>query len=107
MSTNSLGHVVSCSPETIVVAIHNLKVFEEHKSSLQVGRYLRIAQGNNDFTIASIRNLRGVFGQDGEGNPAWQFQIECQAVGTLVGGKAFERGQRASSGADGTRICCR
>jgi DNA helicase HerA-like ATPase len=91
MSTNRIGQVLSCSPETIVVVVDDLKAFEEHKGSLQVGRYLRIAQGNNDETVASIRNVRGVITQDKEGGPVWQFQIECQAVGTLVGGKVFER----------------
>lgn len=91
MSTNSIGKVLSCSPEAIIVLIDDLKVFEEHKAALQVGRYLRIAQGNSDFTIASIRNIRGVHGQDSEGKPKWQFQIECQAVGTLIDGKNFER----------------
>ena len=91
MSMNRIGQVLSCSPEAIVVAVDELKVFEEHKASLQVGRYLQIAQGNSDFTVASIRNVRGSLGQDKEGKPAWQFQIECQAVGTLVGGDTFER----------------
>jgi DNA helicase HerA-like ATPase len=91
MSTNSIGQVLSCSPEAIVVLIDDLKVFEEHKAALQVGRYLRIAQGNNDFTVAAIRNVRGVLGQDAEGKPKWHFHIECQAVGTLVDGKTFER----------------
>lgn len=91
MSTNSIGQVLSCSPEAIIVLIDDLKQFEEHKEALQVGRYLRIAQGNNDFTIASIRNLRGVLGQDTENKPKWQFHIECQAVGTIVDGKTFER----------------
>lgn len=91
MSTNSIGKVLSCSPEAIIVLIDDLKVFEEHKAALQVGRYLRIAQGNNDYTIASIRNVRGVLGYDSENKPKWQFHIECQAVGTLVDGKTFER----------------
>jgi DNA helicase HerA-like ATPase len=91
MSTNSIGQVLSCSPEAIVVLVGDLKVFEEHKASLQVGRYMRIAQGNNDFTIASIRNVHGVIGQDSDGKPKWQFHIECQAVGTLVEGKTFKR----------------
>ena len=91
MSTNNIGQVLSCSPEAIIIAVNDLKVFEEHKAALQVGRYLKIAQGNSDFTVASIRNVRGVLGQDKEGTPAWQFQIECQAVGTLIGGETFER----------------
>lgn len=92
MSTNSIGQVLSCSPEAIIVLVSDLKVFEEHKAALQVGRYLKIAQGNNDFTIATIRNIRGVLGQDGEHKPKWQFHVECQAVGCLVDGKTFERG---------------
>jgi len=91
MSTNSIGQVLSCSPDAIVVLIDDLKVFEENKTALQVGRYLRIAQGNNDFTVAAIRNVRGVIGQDTEGRPKWHFHIECQAVGTLVDDKTFER----------------
>ncbi|NTU50256.1 MAG: ATP-binding protein [Desulfobulbaceae bacterium] len=91
MSTNSIGQVLSCSPEAIIVLVEDLKIFEEHKPALQVGRYLRIAQGNNDFTVASIRNVRGVLGHDSGGKPKWQFHIECQAVGTLVDNKIFER----------------
>lgn len=91
MSTNSIGKVLSCSPEAIIVMIDDLKVFEDHKAALQVGQYLRIAQGNNDMTVATIRNVRGVVGQNTEDKPTWQFYIECQAVGTLLDGKTFER----------------
>jgi DNA helicase HerA-like ATPase len=42
-------------------------------------------------TVAAIRNVRGMLGQGAEGKPKWQFHIECQAVGTLVDGKIFER----------------
>ncbi len=91
MSMNNIGQVLSCSPEAVIVLVEDLKLFEEHKASLQVGRYLRIAQGNNDFTIATIRNVRGILGGETEGKPKWQFLIECQAVGTLVDGKTFER----------------
>ncbi|MHC2067367.1 ATP-binding protein [Bremerella sp. T1] len=91
MSTNNIGQVLSCSPAAIVVLIEDLKVFEENKTSLQVGRYLRIAQGNNDYTIAIIRNVRGVLGQGPEVGPKWQFHIECQAVGTLIDDNSFER----------------
>lgn len=91
MSTSRIGQVLSCAPEAIVVVVEDLRVFEAHKADLQVGRYLRIAQGNNDFTVAAIRNVKGLIAQDSEGNPVWQFHIECQAVGTLIGGTKFER----------------
>ncbi|WP_299632343.1 ATP-binding protein [uncultured Roseobacter sp.] len=91
MSTNSIGQVLSCSPEAIVVLVDGLQVFEDHKAALQVGRYLRIAQGNNDYTVATIQNVRGVLGEDAEAKPKWQFHIQCQAVGTLIDDKTFER----------------
>jgi uncharacterized protein len=96
MSTNKknkIGQVVSCAPEVIVVEIDDLRVFEEHKSSLQVGRFLKIAQGNSDYTIATIRNLKGENSnpQDGDSDAVWRFQIQCQAVGTLSG-RSFDRG---------------
>jgi len=91
MSTNRIGQVLSSAPAAIVVVVDELKLFEEHKAALQVGRYLRIAQGNNDFTVAAIRNVKGVITTDKNDKQTWQFHIECQAVGTLVNGTTFER----------------
>ncbi|AFM23342.1 ATP-binding protein [Desulfomonile tiedjei] len=92
MSTNKIGQVLSCAPNSIIIEIADLGTFEKHKSDLQIGRYLKIAQGNNDYTIAAIKTLKGVNDSDRNGNPEWQFTIECQAVGTLVGNEIFERG---------------
>ncbi len=88
---NKIGHVLLCAPNEITVAIESLKAFEEHKANLQVGRYLQIAQGNNDFTIAVIRNVRGNTSSEA-GAIEWQFIISCQAVGNLTAGNVFERG---------------
>ena len=91
MCANKVGKVISCAPEAIIVSIDELELFEEHKSSLQVGRFLKIAQGNHDFTIATIRNIKGV-SVGIEGSPKWQFHVECQAIGTLIDDKKFDRG---------------
>jgi len=92
MSTSNIGQVLSCSPEAIIVLIESLKLFEENKNALQVGRFIKISQGNNDFTIAAIRNVRGVIGQGSAEDSDWHFHIDCQAVGTLINGDKFERG---------------
>lgn len=89
---NKIGQVLLCAPNEITVAIESLKVFEEHKSNLQVGRYLQIAQGNNDYTIAVIRNVRGNTSTDTAGAIQWQFIVSCQAVGNLNAANLFERG---------------
>jgi len=92
MCANKVGKVISCAPEAIIVAIDDIALFEEHKSSLQVGRFLKIAQGNHDFTIATIRNIKGMMSVGADGSPDWQFQVECQAIGTLIDDKKFDRG---------------
>lgn len=89
---NEIGKVISSSPAAIVIAINDLKIFEANKSNLQIGRYLKIAQGNNDYTIAIIKNLRSDNQEDQNGKLDWTFLIECQAVGTLVADKNFECG---------------
>lgn len=89
---NEIGKVVVCSPSAIVVQIDDLKVFEDNKANLQIGRYLKIAQGNNDFTIAVINNIRANEQVDSSGNPEWKFLIETQAVGALIRDETFERG---------------
>ncbi|WP_186108490.1 ATP-binding protein [Burkholderia gladioli] len=87
-----IGAVLSCAPEAIVVAVDSLDVFEKNKEGLQVGRFLKIAQGNHDFTIATILNIKGSNTVGSDGKPIWSFQIECQAIGTLVEDKTFDRG---------------
>lgn len=86
-----IGSVLSCAPEAVVVVVDSLDVFEKNKENLQVGRYLKIAQGNHDFTIVTIRNIKGTNTTTPDGKPFWNFQIECQAIGTLVDDKIFDR----------------
>lgn len=87
-----IGTVLSCAPEAVIVAVDSLEVFENNKEGLQVGRFLKIAQGNRDFTIATIRNIKGSNTIGVDGAPVWSFQIECQAIGTLLEDKTFDRG---------------
>ncbi len=87
-----IGSVLSCAPEAVIVSVDSLETFEKNKEGLQVGRFLKIAQGNHDFTIASIRNIKGTNATNLDGKPTWSFQIECQAIGTLIEDKTFDRG---------------
>lgn len=92
MLANKVGQVISCAPEGITVSIDDLNIFEQHKESLQIGRFLKIAQGNHDFTIATIRNIRGSTETSDDGKQDWRFTVECQAIGTLIDGEIFDRG---------------
>ena len=88
---SKIGQVTSSAPGSIIVEIADLKTFEENKGKLQIGRYLKIAEGNNDYVIAVIKNIRGINTQE-DGELRWSFLVDCQAVGTLVDGSTFERG---------------
>lgn len=89
---NKIGQVQLCAPNEITVAVESLKTFEEQKSNLQVGRYLQIAQGNNDYTIAVIRNVRGDTFTNNSDQIDWKFIVSCQAIGNLTAENMFERG---------------
>jgi hypothetical protein len=90
-TSKQIGIVTARSAETIVARIDGLETFEGEKANLQVGRYLKIAEGNTDFVIAVIRNVKGTSAQM-EGKLVWTFDVECQPVGTLVNGTEFSRG---------------
>ena len=92
MSDQKIGYVMSSAADTIQVRIETLKEFEAHKSNLQVGRYLKIAEGNSDFVIAIIRNLRGTNSVVEDSDIEWTFDLDCQPLGTLVDGSEFKRG---------------
>jgi DNA helicase HerA-like ATPase len=90
----SIGQVISSAPSAILVEISDLQIFESSKEYLQIGRYLQIAQGNNDYTIAIIKNIKGTT-LDSSEKPKWNFLIECQAIGTLINNEKFDRGSPA------------
>lgn len=102
MSSNEMqiGRVLKSNSQFITVEIVDREtsegkktaqtIFEENKESLQVGDYLKIAQGNRDSVIAVITNISGISTED---TPVqWKFLIECQPIGTLSDDKEFGRG---------------
>lgn len=96
LNEQKIGHVLKSTSGTIVVEISDTdkksaqSVFEEHKSDLQVGDYISIAQGNRDYVIATIINITGLKSE--EEKPKWRFLIECQPIGTLDDDQKFSRG---------------
>lgn len=91
MNTNSIGRVLSCAPQAIIVEVNDLHTFEGSKEFLQIGRYLRIELGNRDYTLAVIKNIKGIVDEKEE-PPKWSFAIECQPIGSLSESGEFIRG---------------
>ncbi|WP_415713009.1 ATP-binding protein [Maridesulfovibrio sp.] len=55
---SEIGIVVDSSPNAIVVQISDDKTFERNKDAIQIGKYLQIAEGNHNFVICVIHNIR-------------------------------------------------
>ena len=90
MPTNSIGKVVSSTPDGLVVEIPDVKVFEDNKQRLQVGRYIRIAEGNIDHVVALITGVRALTKTEQE-KQVWTFLLDCQAIGRISPDGDFHR----------------
>jgi len=91
---SKIGHVISSSPDLVSVEIDGLKIFEDNKSRLQVGKFLKIEDGNHNYAVASINNVSG---QHVEKNDelTWTFIVDASPVGALLnidGVLKFKRG---------------
>ncbi|MEQ4712044.1 DUF87 domain-containing protein [Providencia alcalifaciens] len=76
---NSIGKVMASSPSLIAIEIDSLEIFEANKASLQVGKYIKIEDGNLNLAIAIIKNISAR--NDGD---KWFFTIESTPIGALV-----------------------
>lgn len=86
---SNIGSVISSAPSKISIQIDSLATFESNKRNLQVGRYLKIEDGNHNFAVAIIRNIDSTHEED------WKFTIEAIPVGALVStdeGLKFKKG---------------
>jgi len=56
--TVRIGIVIESSSKSILIKIDNIKVFEKAKSELQIGKYLKIQEGNHNFVLCVIQNIK-------------------------------------------------
>lgn len=81
---------MSSSPNSIVISIDNLKILEDHKEKLQIGQYLKIADGNNNFIVTVINNIKVL---DYNILDNLNLVIDSQPIGTIVD-DYFQRGTK-------------
>ncbi|OGI29908.1 MAG: ATPase [Candidatus Melainabacteria bacterium RIFOXYA12_FULL_32_12] len=85
---SKIGIVSLSTPSSILVKVTDLSVFENNKKDLQIGKYLKIMDGNNNYVIAIIQNIRIL---DFCSETDLKLEIDCQPIGTLIDNK-FKRG---------------
>ncbi|MBB6134089.1 hypothetical protein HD842_002231 [Massilia aurea] len=92
---SKIGRVTSSAPDKISIEIDGLHVLERYKKSLQVGQFLKVADGNHNFAVGSINNVSGTHLLTSEGDVQWRFVLEITPIGALVvdcGKAIFVRG---------------
>ena len=86
MNMSSIGSVMVSSPSQITVQINSLEIFESNKANLQVGKYIKIEDGNHNFAIAIVKNIAGK-----NENDNWVFTIDATPIGALIAnGNGFD-----------------
>lgn len=78
-----IGHVLSSSPEKVTIGIGDLKTLEENKVDLQVGKFLKIEDGNHNYAVAVINNLTAQKTEK-DGDIEWSFILEASPIGALI-----------------------
>src|SRR3990167_5001655 len=87
---SKVGHVMSSSPDKVSIGIGDLKTLEENKTDLQVGKFLKIEDGNHNYAVAIINNLTAQKSEK-DGELQWSFVIEASPIGALINnGDALE-----------------
>jgi len=79
--SNAIGKVLSSSPDSIVVTIQNLRVLEDNKDKLQIGQYLKIADGNRNYIVSVINNIKAM---DYSIEDDIKLIIETQPIGSII-----------------------
>jgi len=91
---NKVGHVLSSSPDKVSIGIGDLKTLEQNKIDLQVGKFLKIEDGNHNYAVAIINNLTAQKTEKDD-EVLWSFVIEASPIGALINNDnkiAFKRG---------------
>jgi DNA helicase HerA-like ATPase len=86
MNMSSIGSVMISSPSQITIQIDSLEIFEANKSNIQVGKYIKIEDGNHNFAIAIVKNIAGK-----NDDNSWVFTIDATPIGALISnGNGFD-----------------
>lgn len=72
---NEIGNVLESTAGIVVIKMEYDK-FEKNKDHLKVGKYLKIDVGNNDYIIATIKNMKAIFDVNNEGKEKYILTTE-------------------------------
>jgi len=81
-----IGIVIESAPNSIIVKINDNETFEKYKKDIQIGKYLQIKEGNLDFVICVIQNIKTSDNETSE-----KYIVNTQPIGIYSENK-FQQG---------------
>ncbi|WP_229217285.1 ATP-binding protein [Massilia forsythiae] len=81
---NKIGYVVASAPAKIIIEIDGLEILEKNKNELQIGKFLKIADGNHNYAVATINNINSAQVSDKDEKLHWRFTLEATPLGALL-----------------------
>lgn len=86
--SNSIGKVLESTPGNIIISIDDYANFEVNKNNIQVGRYLQIQEGNLNYVVVQIQNVKTLMTSNNE----LSFIVSTRPIGMLDENNNFVRG---------------
>lgn len=85
---DKVGKVIESTPNLISVIIDEDNILEDNKDVLQIGKYLKIREGNSNFVIGTIQNIKLTDGND----ESSKYIVQIQPIGALNDEGEFSQG---------------
>ena len=93
VEVKELGMVLESAPNSIIIEIGDCSTYDQNKQDLQIGKYIKVANGNSQYIIVTIQNIKAIQKQNIE-NPEkidFRFQLNTVPIG-LLEERCFTRG---------------
>ncbi|EPZ53339.1 hypothetical protein H477_5102 [[Clostridium] sordellii ATCC 9714] len=85
---NIIGRVIESTPSYINLIIDDNNTLEQNKEVLQIGKFLKVKEGNSNFVIGSIQNIKLSQISDTE----VKYIIQLQPIGCINDNNEFFQG---------------
>lgn len=72
-----IGKVFESTGSIIKVKLNSIDEFEQNKNFIKIGKYLTVQEGNLNYILVSILNIKTI-----EGTKDIEYHIETQPVGS-------------------------
>ena len=57
-SLQEIGSVIESAPNSVIIKISDDKKLKSNKENLQIGKYLLVTEGNHNYVVCIIQNIR-------------------------------------------------